>query len=171
MKKLSLLSFAAMLLAFSFSAQAQQASDTGEATVTVEFHEITLHNETTLNFGTLLPFGRTGTIRVTPAGATVAFRTLSIAPGAAAEWTVTGTPSAPYAIALPVNIELIDEGGLNNMLVNSFTTSVTDFANRNNAVLDAAGDGSFTVGATLNVGANQPLGVYSGQYEVTVSYN
>lgn len=37
--------------------------------------------------------------------------------------------------------------------------------------LPAAGSGYFTVGGTLNVGAGQAPGSYSGSYSVTVAYN
>ena len=37
--------------------------------------------------------------------------------------------------------------------------------------LDALGNQTLTIGATLNVGANQAPGDYSGSFSVTVAYN
>jgi hypothetical protein len=52
--------------------------------------------------------------------------------------------------------------------------TVTSFARSGGSTqrnLDAAGNDTFNVGATLVVGANQPSGVYSGTFDVTVAYN
>jgi hypothetical protein len=56
--------------------------------------------------------------------------------------------------------------GSNNMTVDNFTlywpTGTT---------LNASGQRSFDVGATLHVGAGQATGVYAGTYTVDVAYN
>jgi hypothetical protein len=39
------------------------------------------------------------------------------------------------------------------------------------SALDAQGESALKVGATLNVDANQPVGLYTGAFDVTVAYN
>ena len=51
------------------------------------------------------------------------------------------------------------------MTVNSFTLNVPSSRKLNNQGTDM-----FKVGATLNVGASQTPGVYTGTYTVTVTY-
>jgi hypothetical protein len=41
----------------------------------------------------------------------------------------------------------------------------------NNSTLDNAGEAQLKVGATLNVEANQAVGLYTGSFDVTVAYN
>jgi hypothetical protein len=82
----------------------------------------------------------------------------------AAEFTVTGLAAATYAITLPGSIDISETGGE--------TMTVTDFTS------DPSGTGTLTggtqtlsVGATLNVKANQAAGNYTGTFNVTVAYN
>lgn len=157
---------ASALLTFAVAATAQQATNTGQISATVEFQDITLTQVDALSFGTLLPFGRQGYIYVNHGGTTSASNALSTLPGTAGSWDVTGVPNAPYDIVFPANVTLTSAEG-NNMTVDQF--------NRTNGshqqYLDAAGQDTFSVGARLTVGKNQPAGAYTGEYQVTVSYN
>ena len=77
---------------------------------------------------------------------------------------MTGIPGAPYAVTLPNSVTI--SNGTETMTVSNF--------NRSGAaqlLLDAAGNGTFNVGARLNVGTNQPAGTYAGTFNVTVNYN
>uniref|UniRef100_UPI0025FBD785 DUF4402 domain-containing protein n=1 Tax=Novosphingobium sp. TaxID=1874826 RepID=UPI0025FBD785 len=56
--------------------------------------------------------------------------------------------------------------GVNRMAVTGFTGNVASSA----AALDATGNFTLNVGATLNVAANQAIGTYSGTYVLTVVY-
>jgi hypothetical protein len=147
---------------------ANAASDTSTATVTIENQAISLTNTQGLNFGTVLPYGRNGTVTVNANGqgsASSAYISDASAITASA-WDVTGVPGAPYAVTLPPNNTVTVSNGTETMTVTGFTA-----AGGTQQTLDAAGNDSFTVGATLKVGANQPAGVYTGTYNVTVSYN
>ncbi len=55
--------------------------------------------------------------------------------------------------------------GGNTMTVDTFTDDTPMNPNL------SAGDDTFSVGATLNVGATQASGTYSGTFDVTVIYN
>jgi len=79
-------------------------------------------------------------------------------------WSVSGEPATAYTISLPDD-DVILTSGSDSMTVNNFTDS-----EGGSATTDANGSDSFKVGATLNVGANQADGAYSGSYEVTVAY-
>lgn len=143
-----------------------QATDTGDISVTIQNQAITLTNDTTLAFGTILPFGRPGTAVVPPSGAESGSNVFISVPGSSAGWSVTGVPNAPYAITLPSSPAVVTSG-TNSMNVDTFTRT----GGTSQVFLDAAGKNSFNVGATLHVGANQPAGVYTGTYTVTVAYN
>lgn len=167
MKRIHVLTAMAASLAMSAGAMAQVSDQgTGQMSATVLAQDITLTQVDTLRFGTLLPFGRAGYIRIYTNGVTQGVNALSTADGGPSLWTIEGIGNAPYDITLPVTAEVADAAG-NIMTVNSFsrTGSTTQL------YLDAAGDASFAVGAYLRVGANQPAGNYNGTYQVTVSYN
>lgn len=155
---------AVALLGLSANAAAQTASSTID--VEIESRAITLANTGGLNFGKVLPYGSAGSVYVNIYGdgsASNAF--ISDATSIrASSWEVIGTPGAPYAVTLPTSVVI--SNGSENMTVSSFNRSGTP-----QLYLDAAGNYAFTVGARLNVGANQPAGVYAGTFNVTVSYN
>jgi len=167
MKRIHVLTAMAASLVMSTGAMAQVSDQgTGQMSATVLSQDITLTQVETLRFGTLLPFGRAGYIRITTAGATVDSNALSTSAGAPSLWTVEGIGNAPFDIALPASAEVTDAAG-NNMTVDAFSRT----GSTSQLFLDAAGDASFAVGAYLRVGANQPAGNYNGTYQVTVSYN
>ena len=143
-----------------------QATDTGDISVTIQNQAITLTNDTTLAFGTILPFGRPGTAVVPSSGAESGSNVFISVPGDSAGWSVTGVPNSPYAITLPSSPAVVTSG-TNSMNVDTFTRT----GGTGQVFLDAAGKSAFKVGATLHVGANQPAGVYTGTYTVTVAYN
>ena len=155
---------AVALLGLSANAAAQTASST--INVEIESRAITLANTGGLNFGKVLPYGSAGNVYVSVNGvgsASNAF--ISDATNVrASSWDVTGIPGAPYAVTLPTSVVI--SNGSENMTVGSFSRS-----GASQLYLDAAGNNSFTVGARLSVGANQPVGVYTGTFNVTVSYN
>ena len=167
MKRIHVLTAMAASLVMSAGAMAQSNDvRTGDMSTEVLGQSILLTQVETLRFGTFLPFGRVGTIRVTTNGLTQGFSALSTADGGPAVWTVEGINSAPYHVALPVTAEVNDGTG-NIMSVNNFQRT----GGTSQLFLDAAGEASFTVGADLRVGVNQPAGNYTGTYQVTVSYN
>jgi spore coat protein U-like protein len=158
------IALAAALLLLAGNATAQTATST--VTVEVESRAITLANVAGLNFGTILPYGSAGSVFVYSNGTYATSNAfISNATGiAASAWAVTGVPGAPYAVTLPNSVTITN--GTETMTVNSFSRSGGGQLN-----LDAAGNGTFTVGARLNVGANQPAGTYAGTFNVTVNYN
>jgi hypothetical protein len=167
MKKIHALTAMAASLLFSTGAMAQVSDQVdGQMSATVLTQEITLTQVESLRFGTVLPFGRNGWIRIATNGVTSDSNALSTADGAPSLWTIEGINSAPYDIAMPLTAEVADGAG-NIMAVNNFKRT----GGIGQLFLDAAGEASFAIGADLQVGKNQPAGDYTGTYQVTVSYN
>lgn len=157
---------AVALLGLSANAAAQTASSTID--VEIESRAITLANTGGLNFGKILPYGSTGYVYVNNNG-TYSTSNAFISDATnirASSWSVSGIPGAPFAVTLPSSVVI--SNGSDNMTVASFERSGSPFTS---LTLDAAGNSSFTVGARLTVGANQPVGVYAGTFNVTVNYN
>jgi len=128
---------------------------------------ITLGKGTDLRFGELFVGGSPGTCVVSPLG--VRSSTGGVGLGGtystgAATFTVGGDPLAAFSVTLPGATTMTS--GVDGMTVNGFTSD-PDGAGQ----LDAVGIQTLTIGATLNVGANQAPGDYSGSFSVTVSYN
>lgn len=77
-------------------------------------------------------------------------------------FAVAGKKNTAFTITLPGSITL-DSGG-NSMTLNTFTSNPAV------GLLDSAGAATITVGATLQVGANQATGSYTGLFDITVNY-
>ncbi len=149
------------VLAFAATATAQEVqSDAGAEIVA----PLQVQNRTALYFGTIAPsIDSADTVLVSPAGAKECGAELTCLSDdhTAAAFAVTGDPERSYTIELPTSIEITS--GDDSMLVNNFLGSKT------NGVLTSGAD-SFTVGGTLNVGANQASGEYTGAFTVSVNY-
>ena len=123
-----------------------------------------------MNFGNVAVNASTGTVILTPAGARSATGGVTFIPASpgtvtAASFTVTGLAGLTYSITIPTTLTITD--GTNNMTVNNFTSSPTPTGTL------TGGSETLTVGATLQVGANQVAGVYTTTtpFDVTVNYN
>lgn len=144
-----------------------QAQDSANATVVAEIAPaaISLQNTGGLHFGRILPYGRRGNVTVHANGYTVAINSYMLDDSAvrAASWIVNGTPGAPYRVILPTTLT-VDNGSESMILSWIFRSGPASLA------LDATGTSAFTVGAVLDVGANQAPGTYLGVLPVTVGY-
>ncbi len=118
-----------------------------------------------MDFGTMTPTGTAGTVTVTPAGVRTSVNVdLFGGTPAAASFSVTGEPGQAYFITLPSSATLSSGG--DTMTIDTFTDDAGA-----SPVLGIGGSDTFNVGATLNVGATQAAGTYSGTFSVTVNYN
>jgi len=163
---------ALVLLASSSSAFSQAtASATASATIVTP---ISITKDVDMNFGNLAVSATTaGTAILTTAGAvsgTLGVTPTVTTPGpvAAASFTVTGEDGYTYAITLPATAHTITSGA-NTMTVTAF---VSNPAATGSGTL-AGGTQTLNVGATLNVAAGQPAGLYvsTTPFDVTVNYN
>lgn len=139
------------------------ATDSAAATATI-IPGITLTNRAGLLFGDMLSPTAAGTVTIDAAGTRTASGVV-LAGGTigAAAFDVTGGGNKGYTVTLP-SAAVTLTSGVNTMTVGTFTR------NCSSCTLDGAGAGSFTVGGTLNVGAGQAVGTYSGNFDVTVAY-
>jgi hypothetical protein len=170
MKKLTLLvlGFTTMglLAAATASAQANSASTSANANARV-VTPISIAKTADMNFGDVVAGGSAGTVVLTPAGARSATGGTTLGSGtsvAAAAFNVTGQANATYAITLPASATVTS--GANSMTVDTFTSNPSG-----TGTLSGGGSQALSVGATLNVGASQATGTYTGSFNVTVTYN
>ncbi|MFN6377822.1 MAG: DUF4402 domain-containing protein, partial [Flavobacteriales bacterium] len=84
----------------------------------------------------------------------------------AASFDVNGYADASFTIEVPASIVIETAGGAEQMTVDNFVSSLGA-----DSVLDANGEATLNVGATLNVSAQQAAGLYSGSFDVIVAYN
>lgn len=165
--------FAFAIILYAFSANASgQVSATADASATI-VAPITISRVTDMNFGNVVTSAAPGTVILAPdatrtpgGGASL----LPTQPGTvtAATFTVGGTAGFTYSISLPASVTIDDPGLGAPMTVNSFTSTPTP-----TGTIGGAGTETLSVGATLNVGANQVAGVYTtaAPFTVTVNYN
>ena len=126
-------------------------------------------NTQPLGFGRFAA-GTGGSITMSPSGARSASGgvvLISSAVGSAAQFTVSGDPDLTYSISLPPNgtANLKTSSG-QSMALSNFTSNPSGIGQ-----LSATGKQTVSVGATLNVGAQQAPGAYTGVFDVTVDYN
>lgn len=144
-----------------------QASATASATASVEIATpISLQNTAGLDFGVVAAAPGAGTVVVSTAGGVTESGGVNVLGGspAAAAFTVGGQGSYAYSITVPSAAVTLSDG-TNSMTVDNFVDSKGGSSSLVN------GADTFTVGATLNVGANQAAGSYTGSFDVTVAYN
>ena len=144
------------------------ASATATATILTP---IAISKTVDMNFGNLAVNNTPGTIVLTPASARTATGGVTFLPSqpgtiTAASFTVTGLAGATYSITLPATPTVISNGG-NNMNVDTWTSTPTPTGTL------TGGTETLNVGATLNVPASSPFGVYTSAtpFNVTVNYN
>ncbi len=180
MKKLSIFSAVILSLAVSGLTQAQQsASGIGSASAEIQSEVISIEEQQSLDFGQISPFSENGTLAISPRTNIQAPNSLiHTRSGTRGSWLVTGFPGASFAVTIDSEFLLTSQNGLNTMLVSDVVVGRPQVPGEDNGVesltrstLDGDGIRALTVGGVLNVGADQPSGVYNGQYQITVVYN
>jgi hypothetical protein len=169
MKKLAILFAGLFIMAISVQNVNAQISDSDDATAAATIIElISITQQGDLFFGNIAASAAGGTVVIASDGVTAPAYVGVIAPDGnegtrqAASFLVEGMALATYDITLPGSITIND--GSNSMTVDNFTTNSTE-------TLDGSGDETILVGATLNVGTDQPAGTYQGNFTVSVIYN
>jgi hypothetical protein len=130
---------------------------------------IAIGNTRSLSFGSFVA-GSGGSVTMSPSGARSAAGGVTLVPsgaGTAAQFSITGDPGMTYSISLPLDGEAeLSNGAGQSMPLRAFTSDPSG-----TGVLDGGGSQTVSVGATLDVGASQATGAYSGAFSVTVNYN
>jgi hypothetical protein len=124
-----------------------------------------------MDFGTIAGGSFPGTVILSAGNSRIptgGVQLLASGPGSAGTFQVTGEPNNLYSLSF--NDGVLSDGGSESMTVTSFTDNSA-------GTIPGLGPATFQVGATLNVGSNQPAGTYStsigggNPYTVTINYN
>lgn len=150
------------------NAQTDVKSATATATATI-ITPITITKVNDLNFGNIVSTSTGGTVVLSAAGArTESGVQLPTATGTitAASFTITGESGYAYGLTLPTEDYTLTTGAAGatqTMTLNAFTSDKT--------ATIAGGSVILSVGATLNLAANQVAGIYTNATPFTVSVN
>lgn len=140
----------------------------GLAAIAPAWAQISLSKSADLIFGGFVASSG-GTVTVAPNGGRSKSGSVLLvtqgASGAAAQFTVTGTADATYAITLPANDTVTLSDGSHTMAVNNFTSTPSGTGTL------TGGSQVLRVGATLTAGNAQTPGSYTGSFNVSVQYN
>lgn len=163
------IAFSLLLVVLFSTAAFGQSSATATANASARvFTPIAIAKLTDLNFGSLVSGPTAGTVVIDTASARSASGGVSLLNSAfgAAQFNVTGEPSTAYTITLPSAISIVHTtNNALSMIVNTFTSNPSG-----TGTLSAAGAQQLNVGATLQVGALQGSGLYTGTFNVSVAY-
>lgn len=150
------------LAAFAMNASAAHAASTTGTAKAKILRQITLTNTSDLQYATIISGATASTVAVSTAGGVTCGTGLTCTgTTSAANFNIAGTNGAVVLVGGDSSVTL--NGSLGGTMTSSLSYSAT------NVTLTAAG-GSFQVGGTLSVGANQASGDYSGTFNVTANY-
>ena len=151
----------AALAALAMNASAAHAASATATAKAKILAPLTINNTSDLDFGTIVSGTVASTVAVTTAGAATCGSGLTcIGTTSAAGFSLGGTSGAAVGISGPATVTLTS--GSNNMTASLAYSAAS-------VTLTGTG-GTFSVGGTLNVGASQAAGNYSGTFNVTANY-
>ncbi len=138
---------------------------------------ISLTQNHSLDFGLMtVPSGivnvslSTTGVRIASIPANIGLLSLSPFPAPAA-YSVSGSAGSEYIITLPPDNTVTITQGANPMHVDSFLARTASAGlDGLTGTLDVTGSDSFVIGATLKLLNAQPVGSYTGTFDVTVNY-
>lgn len=155
------------------ASQAAQASGNSTGTVIVP---IAITSTADLSFGNFAAGTGAGTITVSTSGARTVAGVVTIGTGGtAARFDITGSAGATYSITHGGTAVLTNTGGAGETMTltkfSDLTGADATSGNVATGTLSGLGTQSLFVGGTLDVGANQVAGTYTGTVIATVEYN
>lgn len=161
-----------ILMGFSVNANAQSASATALSSARI-VTPISIVKVADMDFGSIAA-GTGGMVVLTPESVRSSDGPVLVMQGVkpiAASFTVSGEGSYTYSITLPESLELVGSSS-GSMKVNKFTSTPTS-TGKLTGETGSVGNQTLLVGATLNVEASQPVGLYTNksEFKVTVNYN
>ncbi|MEO1406448.1 MAG: DUF4402 domain-containing protein [Pseudomonadota bacterium] len=136
---------------------------------------LTINTVQDLDFGTIVPNATlAGTVLVRRGSnnnSECSAELICLKPGTRARFRVTGEPNRVVDYSNPTQITISNAAG-DTMIVDTFTGagSGNDTSYRGFQTLRSSGLARFNVGASLQVNPDQPLGVYTGTFTITASY-
>ena len=129
-----------------------------------------------LDFGSLIPGTTAGTVTMDPTGTRTATNGIVLVGGGQSPATFSGqgTFNQRVDISLGANSILITGPGapmrVRTFVIGSTPTAVLTTAPLRFRIAAANGIFTFPIGATLEVGANQAPGKYTGNWSITLNY-
>ncbi len=164
-----------IVAALAFGATSAQAA-TGTATARAKIlRQLTVTSDRDLNFGTIVTGTAAGNVVVSSAGAVTTCGVtgsggVCAGTSTSARFNVSGAGAQIVTVSLPTASFNITNTAGDTMAVSSLSGSAATVTLSGTFGAAAAGTGSFTVGGSLGVGANQADGDYAGTFNVTVNY-
>lgn len=134
-----------------------------------QLNPLSIGNTRSLSFGSFVAQAG-GIVTISPTSARSATGSVVMVPsqsGHSAQFTVQGDADASYTIDLPADSTVVLSGPGTDMALTGFTSEPSGAGGR----LGTTGDQVLSVGASLQVGADQTQGDYSGSFTVIVTYN
>lgn len=154
--------FVAAVLAVVFTGSAAYAGPNISAGASANvMPPISITNPTPLSFGAFTA-NTGGTI---DSSGNVTGGVVKITNGVPGGFAVTGQLNTPYSITGDPSVLLSTSGGHPATM-----TAALTYPTAGSTSLDGTGNSIFNVAGMLTVGGNQMVGLYSGTYNVTVSY-
>ena len=169
MKKFLVFTAAIVVSVSSFAQGNPTASATATASANI-IQPLEIVKTADLAFGNIASGTSEGTVVIATDGARTSTGGVTLIEAGnvsnAASFDVNGLADASFTIEVPASIVIETEGGAEQMTVDNFVSSLGA-----DSVLDANGEATLQVGATLNVSAQQAAGLYSGSFDVILAYN
>ncbi len=148
------------------SQPSQAATETVDISATI-VSGITLSESQPLSFGSVMTGAGAGTLTVDPSGADSATGGITTTGVSPAIIQVTAEPGLQLLTTTDSSVTLYS--GANTMTVDGF--NIQSSAGGDNEILTlSSSTEDVMIGATLQVGASQPPGVYTGTFTYTVDY-
>ena len=145
-----------------FATAGHAASAQGSATVSI-LKAVTVSKTSDLNFGKVAAGSAAGTVGIAIDGTRTCGASLTcLGTGAAGAFDVVGTAGETVSVSLDSTSVVLTDSTQDTMTVT--------LASSAKQLTLAAGKASFKVGGTLAVAAQQPAGVYTGLFQVSVNY-
>ena len=170
---LKFFTLSAAIFAFStisFGQNTSTASDVPVGATIITPLTITLSAGTQLQFGTIVADATSAaTVLLSPSNAITTDLT-HFGGNSVPTFDVTGEPLSTYSVTFSSETLTLTHDASGTLDGTTTVLTVTTFTSNSTETLSASGTESFQVGATLNVLKNQAGGVYTGKFNVTVTY-
>lgn len=167
--------FALLIAPTAASPALAQGSAQGEVEAIV-LRPLSFFKVNDLDFGSIIASGTSGTVRLAPDGTRTRTGgvTLSGNGGEPARFAGLGTPNRQVNISLGSNMIWITGPGVRMRVrdfeIGSTPTAILSTTPTRFSIASTLGNYNFPVGGTLEVGANQTPGDYSGTFTITLNY-
>ena len=166
----------AILIASAAASPAQAQVDTQAEAEAIVLRPLSFFKVNDLDFGDIVPSASAGTVRIRPDGSRsrTGGVTLVGAGGEPARFAGLSSFNRQVNISLGSNTIWITGPGtrmrVRNFEIGSTPTAILSTAPTRFRITSPLGNYNFPVGATLEVGANQAPGDYSGTFTITLNY-